>query len=98
MLDYVAEATRGGREVSRQLLGQAMEAGVIRRVDPDALLALLGVALPALASSKNVLHKLLDLDLEDDTDRERLTLAPSDILVHGLRPEEPRGDAVGEHR
>ena len=53
MLDYVAEATCGGREVSRQLLGQAMEAGVIRRVDPDALLALLGVALPALASSKN---------------------------------------------
>ncbi len=75
-----------------------MEAGVLRRVDPDALLAVLGVTLPALASSKNALHKLLDIDLDDDSDRERLTRALSDILLHGLLPEEPRADAEGEDR
>jgi uncharacterized membrane protein (DUF4010 family) len=63
-----------------------MAAGVLRRVDADALLAVLGVALPALASSKNALHRLLNIDLNDDADRERLTLALSDILLHGLLP------------
>lgn len=96
VLDYLVEATREGRAVSRQLLEQVMEAGGLRRVDPDALLAVLGVALPALASSKNALHKLLGLDLDDDADRERLTLAMSDILLHGLLPRDPRGDTGGE--
>ena len=98
VLDYLVDATRSGRAVSRQLLERAIEVGVLRRVDPDALLAVFGVALPALASSKNALHKLFDIDLDDDADRERLSLALSDILLHGLLPEEPRGDAEGEDR
>ncbi|MCP4846269.1 MAG: TetR/AcrR family transcriptional regulator [Actinomycetia bacterium] len=96
VLDYLAEATQEGRAVSRQLLERAMEVGLLRRVDPDAMLAILGVALPALASSKNALHKLLNIDLDDDTDRERLALALSDILLHGLLPRDPRGDTGGE--
>ena len=88
VLDYLVEATQEGRAVSRQLLERAMESRVLRRVDPDALLAVLGVALPALASSKNALHRILDIDLDDDADRERLTLALSDILLRGLLPQE----------
>ncbi len=88
VLDYLVEATHKGRAVSRQLLERAMEAGLLRRADPDALLAVLGIALPALASSKNALHKLLDIDLDDDADRERLTLALSDILLRGLLPQD----------
>jgi hypothetical protein len=98
VLDYLAEATQEGRAVSRQLLERAMESRVLRRVDPDALLAVLGVALPALASSKNALHRILDIDLDDDADRERLTVALVDILLHGLLPEQPRVDAAGEDR
>ena len=86
VLDYLVKATNAGQEVRRELLEQAMAAGVLRRVDADALLAVLGVALPALASSKNALHRLLNIDLNDDADRERLTLALSDILLHGLLP------------
>jgi AcrR family transcriptional regulator len=96
VLDYLVDATQGGRAVSRQLLVQALDAGALRRVDPDALLAVFGIALPALASSKNALYKLLDIDLNDDADRERLSLALSDILLHGLLPDEPGGHAVGE--
>ncbi len=91
VLDYLVEATREGREKSRFLLEAAMNAGQLRRVDPSALMAVLGIALPALSSSKNALHKLLDIDLHDDDARERLALALVDILLHGLLPEEPRG-------
>lgn len=98
VLDYLVEATQEGRAVSRQLLERAMDAGLLRRVDQDALLAVLGVALPALASSKNALHKLLDIDLDEDLDREQLTLALVDILLHGLLPAQTRVDAPGEER
>lgn len=91
VLDYLVETTREGREKSRFLLEAAMNAGQLRRVDPSALMAVLGIALPALSSSKNALHKLLDIDLHDDDARERLALALVDILLHGLLPEEPRG-------
>jgi uncharacterized membrane protein (DUF4010 family) len=66
-----------------------MAAGVLRRVDADALMAVLGIALSALAPSKNALHRLQNIDLNDDKDRERLTLALSDILMNGLLPRDP---------
>lgn len=89
VLDYLVKATHTGQEVRRQLLEQAMAAGVLRRVDADALMAVLGIALSALASSKNALHRLQNIDLNDDKDRERLTLALSDILLNGLLPRDP---------
>ena len=88
VLDDLVEATREGREKSRLRLEAALQ---LRRVDPSALMAVLGIALPALSASKNALHKLLDIDLYDDDARERLALVLVDILLHGLLPEKPRG-------
>ncbi len=88
VLDYLVQATHSGQEARRQLLEQAMAAGVLRRVDSDALIAVLGVSMSALASSKNALRKLQKIDLNDNAERERFILALSDILLNGLLPHD----------
>lgn len=86
VLDYLVEATSEGRARDLETLAAAAHQGLLRPIDPDAVVALVGIALPALSSSKNAVRKLLDRDLEDDDDRERLATAIADILLFGLVP------------
>ena len=86
VLDYIIEKTRAGRTRDLHGLAEAVDQGLLRPIDPDAVVALMGIALPALSSSKNAVRKMLSRDLEHDEDRERLAAAIADILLFGLVP------------
>ncbi|HET9060875.1 MAG TPA: TetR/AcrR family transcriptional regulator [Acidimicrobiales bacterium] len=70
----------------RALVQQAIDTGALRAVDPSALVALVGLGIGSLASSREGLRRLHDLDLDDPAQAERFVDSLVDILLYGLLP------------
>ena len=85
-LRYLADATKSIRETDRRLLESLRDSGVIRPVDVDAVLAIIGVAISALSSAKGAVRELIGPNLDDANEREQMVNAITDLLVNGLRP------------
>lgn len=86
LLEYLMDATQEIRAQDRQRITMAVAVGRLRPIDVDALIVLLGVALPVLSSSKQAIRLLVGPNLEDDEQRAQLSDAISDILLFGLLP------------
>lgn len=91
-LAYLAEATQSIRQSNRDLLAALRDRGLIRPVDLDALIVLLGIALASLSSSKKAVRELVGPDLDNDYERARIAASLTDILLHGLLPRRRDGD------
>lgn len=83
-MGYLAEQSRSVVGAWRAQLGAAMEDGLVRPVDPDAVLALMSLGVGSLASSREGLLRLFGIDLDDPARREAFVQAVADILLHGL--------------
>ena len=87
-LAYLANATASIRASDRALLESLKETGIIRSVDIDAVIAVIGIAISTLSSAKEAVRTLVGPDLDNDTDREKMVTAITDLLVNGLRPRD----------
>jgi hypothetical protein len=87
-LEILAEASESMRADFREMLVAMRDEGLIRDLDIDAIIVVLGMMIPALSSAKHSLRELVDFDLDDDDDRKRLTEALKDIVLHGLLPRD----------
>ena len=85
-LEHLVDSTRGIRALNKRRLEQAIDEGRMRPVDVDALMVLLGVAVPILPSARSAIRQLMGPDLEDDDDRAALGRSIADILLYGLLP------------
>jgi TetR/AcrR family transcriptional regulator len=87
-LEILAEASESMRDDFREMLVAMRDEELIRDLDIDAIIVVLGMMIPALSSAKHSLRELVDFDLDDDDDRERLSEALTDIVLHGLLPRD----------
>lgn len=87
-LEYLLEALRPVVENGRTRLRRAIEAGAMRPVDEDVVLAVLGIGLSSLAHSGRALQLLFGIDLEDADQRDHFATTLVDILISGLRRPE----------
>lgn len=85
-LAILAEATESLRANFRKMLVAMRDEGLIRDLDIDAIIVLLAMTIPTLSSAKHSLRELVYFDLDDASDRERLSEALTDIVLHGLLP------------
>ena len=85
-LRYLANATKSIRETDRKLLESLRESGMIRQVDVDAVLTLIGIAISTLSSAKGAVRELIGPNLDDAAHRAHMVTAITDLLVNGLRP------------
>ena len=83
-LDYLCRAVQPALGSGRRRLRAAVDAGVMRPVDVDIVLALLGIGLSSLANAGPALDRLLGIDLSDAAERERFAATLADILMYGL--------------
>ena len=83
-LNYLLERFVPRMEIGRQNLASAVAVGVFREVDPDVFMALLGLGVSSLVSSRYPLQKLFGIDLNDEEQREHFAQALSEILLFGL--------------
>lgn len=91
-LDYLCRAVRPVIESGRDRLTEAVDAGVMRPVDIDIVLALIGIGLSSLANGGPALQRLFGIDLADEGQREYFAATLADILIFGLRgPAAPVG-------
>ena len=85
-LRYLANATKSIRETDRKLLESLRASGMIRQVDVDAVLTLIGIAISTLSSAKGAVRELIGPNLDDAAHRAHMVTAITDLLVNGLRP------------
>jgi AcrR family transcriptional regulator len=95
LLTYLVERTEDLRARHRRRVEEAVEHGALRAVNVDAMMVLLGVALPALSSSKSAVRQLVGPDLDVEEDRSRLADAITDILLYGLLPRPSENPSEG---
>lgn len=62
--------------------------GELRNVNPQALMAVVGIAMATLGSSATALRTIVGVDLDDDVERDRITRDITDLLLYGLLPRE----------
>ena len=84
-LAYLYEAVRPTMEAGRARLEAGVDQGLIREVDLDVVLALLGIGLSSLSSARPALRQLFGIDLEEESERDRFAATLTDILIQGLR-------------
>lgn len=84
-LAYVCEAVQPIIDWNRARLREAIDAGAMRTVDVDVVLALLGIGLSSLASAGPALQRLFGIELNDATQRDHFAATVADILIFGLR-------------
>ena len=85
-LKYLAEATRSIRANDRNLLVALKENQIIRDVDIDGVITVIGIAISTLSSAKGAVRELVGIDLDEEAERNRLVDAITDLLLNGLRP------------
>jgi len=92
-LAYLVRRSRPVIDRSAALLRKAAARGTMRPVDVAAFLALVGLGLSSVASSRQGLRMLFDIDLDDPDAARGYVDALSDILLYGLLPRDdvPRG-------
>lgn len=84
-LAYLHRAVRGALDEGRAQLRHAVESGLLRAVDIDVVLALIGIGLSSLASARPALRELFGIDLDHEYERERFAATLTDILIRGLQ-------------
>ena len=85
-LKYLADATSSIRANDRNLLLALRENQMIRDVDIDGVITVIGIAISTLSSAKGAVKELIGVDLDKETERTRLVDAITDLLINGLRP------------
>ncbi len=83
-LAYMEEKVSVVLAQARERFAIAMEAGVVRTVDPEVFLALVSLGLSSLASSRYALARLFAIDLDDPASRERFAACLTDLVMNGL--------------
>jgi AcrR family transcriptional regulator len=83
-LDYLSEQAGPLFERAREGLERAIASGVARRVEPNALMALLGLGLSSVASSGEGLRRLFGIDLDDKDQAEAFARDVTDLVLHGF--------------
>jgi len=83
----------------RAQIAAGAAAGVLRPIEPDVLLALVGLGITSLASSTDALRQLFGIDIAQPAQRDRLADALADLLLHGVLASEPvaAGPTTTEH-
>ena len=84
-LAYLYEAVRPTLEEGRARLQAGIDGGLIREIDLDVVLALLGIGLSSLSSARPALRELFGIDLAQESERERFAATLTDILIRGLQ-------------
>ena len=82
----IATVLRAEREAERASLRAAMAVGLLRPIDEEAVMAVMGIALTTLSSAKPAMATLIGVDMDDEAARERLAHGIADLLLHGLLP------------
>ena len=90
-LAYLYRSVRPVLDEGRARLQGAVDSGLIRDVDLDVVLALLGIGMSSLANARPALRQLFGIDLEEESERERFAATLTDILLRGLQ-----GPAAGD--
>lgn len=84
-LDYLCDAVRPALAQARARIERAQQAGVVRPLDTEVLLALLSIGLGSLATGGSALRRLFGIDLDDPAEKDRLAAALGDIILSGIR-------------
>ena len=84
-LAYLYRAVRPALDDARSRFNRAIEAGVMRPVDTDVVVALLGIGVSSLANAGPALRHLFGIDLDQDGQRDRFARTVADLLMFGLR-------------
>ncbi|MEO0606409.1 MAG: TetR family transcriptional regulator [Myxococcota bacterium] len=85
-LEYLGDALRSFQRANRTGLKARAERGEIRPIDPQALMALIGIAIATLGSSSSALKAIVGIDLADDEARQHLSEQLTDLLLFGMLP------------
>lgn len=85
-VEYLFERAAPVVEQGRARLQQAIDAGAVRPVEPSAVVALVGLGIGSLATSKQGLRRLHGIDLDDPAQVSRFVDALTDLLLRGLLP------------
>jgi AcrR family transcriptional regulator len=83
---YLLDRARPLVHRGRALVEDGIRAGALRPVDPTVVVALVGLGLGSLASSRAGLRQLHGIDLDDADQARRLVDGLADILLYGLLP------------
>jgi TetR/AcrR family transcriptional regulator len=86
-LAYLTERARPIMDQARADVSAAVDAGVVRPVDPVVFVALVGIGLGSLASSRDGLRRLFGVDLDAPDQADRFAMALADLILHGLLRE-----------
>jgi len=86
LLDYLAAQIEDIIKGDRTRIIKGKKDGELRNIYPEALMALIGIALPILSSSSKAVKKFLKLELESKNDRVRLAKGIAEIILYGILP------------
>jgi AcrR family transcriptional regulator len=89
-LDYLTDRCEPIFTLARAQIEAAIAAGVLRPIDPSALIALLSLGLSSVANTQEGLRRLFGIDLDDAAQRDRFAAALADILLYGLLSDQYR--------
>ena len=81
---YLADATTSIRDRDRKLLLTLKDSTMIRDVDIEGVITVIGISI--LSSAKGAVRELVGVDLDSETERNRLVDAITDLLINGFRP------------
>lgn len=81
---YLVEKLSPRYQTHRRNLHAAMDSGAIRAVEPDIVLALVGLGITSMASAPVALRQLFGIDLDDAVERDALAASLADVLLHGM--------------
>jgi AcrR family transcriptional regulator len=85
-LRYLAKATSDLRQRNRQILVDLRDQGALRNIDVDAFRAVAVVGLGCLSSAKTAIRELIGVDMDDESQRNKLVEGITDLLLNGLLP------------
>lgn len=88
LVEYLASQIKETVDSDHARITRAIKNQSLRKIQPLALMTLVGVAITALTSSHKALHKLFNIDIERTRDRNKLTKGITDIILYGILPRE----------
>jgi AcrR family transcriptional regulator len=87
LLDYLSVQIEAIIKNDRSRIRRGKKEGELRDIYPEALMALLGIALPLLSSSDKSLKKFLAIDVTTKSERNKLANGIVDIILYGIIAE-----------
>jgi AcrR family transcriptional regulator len=88
-IEHLTARSQAVLDGGRAQIAAGAAAGVLRPIEPEVLLALVGLGITSLASSTDALRQLFGIDIAQPAQRDRLADALADLLLHGVLASEP---------